>query len=205
MARRPRSEILKEYSQLRPEFLHQLSELLQQVLFNLPGTSYPEVPRFPDLARLASATGFFTPQELQTALKPDHHPVIRQVLQFLTDKEGFTGTATALLEQLPDPSITTPNHLSRLIRKYQKELTTNGINILRTRQSHSRRRLLELEKVCNDRPPAPQNQGLAPYLTRPQTPSLPSPAPAKPPQSQPAPPNRAPVPGFEPPAKEKTE
>jgi len=177
--RRTDTEIWKEFEEARCQILGALMSGMVMGLQEMPHVRLHSPPRMADLAYWATACekAYWPAGTFQDAYRANRKEASAQVLEadtvalavrnLMTDRAGWTGTASELLSKLEAdlddrirkskswPSV--PNQLSRRLNRAAPVLREMGITLEHTLDGHARTRLIVISntaKVSEDSPSA---------------------------------------------------
>lgn len=175
--RRKEQDIKNEFNQLLPDILGWIFDLLVKVLKyrkeNPEKIKLQEYPRMADFAEfgeiIARCSGhqdgefmnaYFENIDIQNDEVIEASLVAKTILEFMEDKESWSGSVTLLLNLLTDclgdenerlkksnSWITTPNVLSRRIKELEPTLNEKGIEIIRTYDNKKKSRVITITNV----------------------------------------------------------
>lgn len=163
-ARRPESDIWREFEKLRPQLLGALCTAVATALRRLPEIKLETAPRLADAAVWAAAAApalGVTEEEILYAFDPEpgKHAVVEAVSSFMEDRATWAGSATELHALLAGPGLPpTPEALAQLLRRQLAHLARAGVEVAFARLPGGDRRLTLKRPGCDSDSPASLSQ-----------------------------------------------
>ncbi|MCP5114246.1 MAG: hypothetical protein GY953_25735 [bacterium] len=144
---RPATDVWTDFRALRPRLLATLFSATSTALKDIAQTTVTHPPRLADTAQWATAAApsvGLTPESILDALSPPN-PLAAAIVEFMSQRDTWTGTATELLKLLPPNSgAESPKSLGIQLRHIDFQLAAAGITYSRTR--NEKKRLFTFQK-----------------------------------------------------------
>jgi hypothetical protein len=161
--------LFDELEQARPVILGSLLDLVSAVLANITSVHPAELPRMADFARILAALdkamGWETFSQYSEAVNSETgalvegNPFAVRLVEFMADRQEWTGTATALRDaltaMLPDPDHppkgwpADPTRTGGLLKRMAPSLRVHGIEAEFDREGKSRTRTYKVAKIAS--------------------------------------------------------